>query len=191
MPNSMCFPGGGLDGSDEDKDWISFLKSKNIQYKQMFLNPIDSNKYQKPFIFENHNPRSIHRDLSLRINAIRETFEEVGIVLCRDAVEIRSNESSAISDYFHSKDCDIVEWQQKIHDHKETLLSFCERFNIVPDISRLFEWSVWLTPPAYNRRFDSIFYTVLLESTPPIYPEAHEVQDYMVSNFKSFYFFML
>lgn len=177
MPNSICFPGGGIDKSDESKDWISFIKKNNMQHEPLKRNSLEYG-IQKPFIFKNRDTATcIDRDLSLRLTAIRETFEELGVVLCRD----KSTDNSPFSEFFHSKDCDIVEWQNKIHNHKETLLGFCEKFNLVPDIPNVFEWSVWLTPTFLRpRRFETAFYLVALNSIPDIYPESHEVQEYMV-----------
>lgn len=172
MPNHICFPGGGTDKTDETKDWIDFLKKHKVPFDD--LRPsLDS---KRPFIFE---PREglLEREISLRLTAIRETFEELGIILCRSPNGV----SSPFSDYYHSKTCDIPVWQKKIHDHKDSLMNFCEEFKLVPDIMNIHEWSCWLTPTFFRpRRFETAFFFVALNSVPPVYPESNEVQEFLV-----------
>lgn len=172
--NSLAFPGGSIDKSDEDPKWLNFFQNHKIPSEEIRR----KSGVKKPLIYD-FQPNKLEREISLRIAAIRETFEELGIVLCSPKNEIKEN--SSFSNYFHSKDCDIPEWQHKIHNHKESLLGFCEKFNLVPNILDIFEWSVWLTPTFYPKRFETAFFIVALNSIPPVYGESNEVQDYSVS----------
>lgn len=174
MPNSICFPGGGIDKTDESKDWINFLKKHKIPIDD--LRPKVGSK--RPFIF-GHREGSLDREVSLRLTAIRETFEELGVVLCRNESD---EPTSPFSSYHHSKDCDIPIWQNKIHDHEDSMLSFCEQSKLVPDIMNVHEWSCWLTPTFFRpKRYETAFFLVALNSIPPVYPESHEVQEFLVS----------
>lgn len=173
MPSSICFPGGAIDKHDESKDWIKFLKHHKIPSEDLRKNVAA----EKPFIFANNVNGRLDRETSLRLTAIRETFEELGIVLCRKP---SSEETSPFASYHHTKNCDIPDWQKRIHNHKETLMTFCDNFKLVPDIMNIYEWSVWLTPTFFRpRRFETAFFLVALDDIPPVYPESHEVQEFM------------
>lgn len=84
MPGHYVFPGGMIDSVDTDLKWqnlfgrfgfswrnFEFLKTRNIA----------------PQIFQNRaGENELPREISLRITAIRETFEESGILLCKKTV---------------------------------------------------------------------------------------------------------
>lgn len=174
MPNGICFPGGVFDKTDESPEWLDFFKKHNVNVDT--LTPPSNAK--RPFIFNDTGSNLISRHVSLRINAIRETFEEMGIVLCRDGAS-QSTTSSSIGNFYHTKSLDIPSIQYKIHNNHKSLLSFCEEFNIVPDITNVHDWSCWLTPTMLRpKRFETAFYLVALNSIPPAYPESHEVQNF-------------
>lgn len=122
------------------------------------------------------------REISLRISAIRETFEEVGIVLYKNP-----EKNSKYSSCFHSPYCDIPTWQHKIHNKHEALINFYDQHNLIPDLFNLFEWSVWLTPTYAGKRYEAAYFIVALETIPPIYAESNEVQSFFVSAFLSSY----
>lgn len=52
----------------------------------------------------------ICRDISLRITAIRETFEELGILICRNKEQL--NEPSLFS--YLLQNFDVEHWQKKV-----------------------------------------------------------------------------
>lgn len=172
--NSLAFPGGAIDKSDESLSWLNFFKDHKLPCEELRRR----HDVKKPFIYEPQNNK-LEREVSLRLAAIRETYEELGIVLCSKPSEISK---SAFSTFYHEKDLDIPLWQNKIHDHHETLMSFCYKHNLAPNIFNLYEWCVWLTPTFYPKRFETAFFIVALNSIPPAYAESHEVQDYSVSN---------
>ncbi|XP_070504936.1 acyl-coenzyme A diphosphatase NUDT19-like [Chironomus tepperi] len=169
--NSVVFPGGVMDKSDESASWTSFFKHHKVPSEQLKRR----NEVTKPFIYDPQGSNKIEREISLRLAAIRETFEELGIALCSPASD---TSKSPFSDYFHSKDCDIPFWQKQVHSSHETLMNFCDNFGVVPNILDLCEWSVWLTPSFYPKRFETAFFVVTLNSIPPCYAESHEVQSY-------------
>lgn len=176
MPHSICFPGGAIDKADETKDWMDFFRKHKVPVDQIKRKP----GLRRPFVYEGQDG-SIARDISLRITAIRETMEELGIVLCRSPSD---SATSPFASYFHSKDLDVPLWQEKIHSRetKDTLLDFCEKFNVVPDVTNVHEWCCWLTPTFFRKkRFETGFFFVALNSIPPCYPEENEVQEFRVS----------
>lgn len=104
----------------------------------------------------------------MRITAIRETFEELGVLICKHKEHL--NDSNSFSHLVYD-DFDVAHWQKqvsaiwstykqnwfrkmlymvsiliKIHQDASKFLKLCEELNVVPDIWSLSEWSTWLTP---------------------------------------------
>lgn len=80
MPNNYVFPGGNLSKSDSDPKWMElFQKAGYGQNELINLKPTDN----VPLIFNNHVSSGLPKYISLRICAIREAFEECGILICK------------------------------------------------------------------------------------------------------------
>ena len=92
----------------------------------------------------------ICRELSLRITAIRETFEELGIIFCRDRKSLTSADGKGYGNF--KEDFDRKHWQSLIHNDASKFLTLCEELDIVPDIWSLCEWSNWFTPSTFKKR---------------------------------------
>lgn len=174
MSSCVCFPGGGTDKTDESLEWINFFENHKVQREELRHKP----GLKKPLIY-NARVGCLDREISLRLTAIRETFEELGVIFCRDPLDSLS--ASPFSKFYHTKSCDIPMWQDKIHDHKISLLEFCEKFGVIPDILNIHEWSCWLAPPVYRpQRHETVFFLAALDEIPPVYAESSEVQDFQV-----------
>jgi 8-oxo-dGTP pyrophosphatase MutT (NUDIX family) len=87
--------------------------------------------------------------LTNKICAIRETFEESGLLL--------SNPPSHLV-----KDLDINEWRLKVHDDATQFKEMCTRFNIRPAIQDLIPFSNWITPKIEKKRYDTLFFLTVL-----------------------------
>lgn len=83
MPNLYTFPGGVLEKSDCSLEWMKLFES--FGFNQHYFTKLVGN-YQAP-IFNNFDRDSLTKFLALRICAIRETFEECGILMCKSGVE--------------------------------------------------------------------------------------------------------
>ena len=70
-------------------------------------------------------------DVGFRINAIRECFEETGILLHLSIDEkVKAEE--------------IAKWRPIVHSDASQFLPMCRQLKIVPDVWSLVEWSDWL-----------------------------------------------
>lgn len=82
MPDTHVFPGGTLDKSDCSHEWLKLYKKFGVN--ESSFDHFKKIKYLCP-IFDNKNDGNIPRFISLRICAIREAFEECGVLLCKNS----------------------------------------------------------------------------------------------------------
>ncbi|KAF8621888.1 hypothetical protein AX15_007441 [Amanita polypyramis BW_CC] len=95
------------------------------------------------------------QDPSLEITAIRETFEESGVLLASP-----TSSESAISQ---------SEWDEARHAvHTGTLSfgGFLDRHDLKPGVDSLLPFTEWTTPPSMPRRFRTQFFVAFLPATP-------------------------
>ena len=176
MPNSVVFPGGGFDKQDASLGWESFFRERNVS--NTALKAITQVDGARPYIFQTEGTDLLDRNLSLRLCALREAFEELGVLLVTD--EQRQKTETGFSKCLQLPDVDS--WQQKIHDGTASFQALHTALGTVPDVFNLYEWSCWLTPAMFRkRRFETAFYLAVLNEMPAIHPEPHEVQEYFVS----------
>lgn len=175
MPGTYVFPGGVIEKADGSKNWLNLFEKfgfKSHTFEK--LNP----KETRPPIFNNNDPNQIPKFLSLRISAIRETFEESGILLCRS---YKVNYKERIARWATSiGGGEMKNWQAKVHANPEEFLKLCNEFEIYPDVWALKEWSNWLTPPKFEKRFDTIFFFAAFHQTPAVHAEKKEIQHFEV-----------
>lgn len=82
MPNTYVFPGGVTDPSDADLKWHNLYSAFGFDTNS--LTSLSINTSNRPQIFK-RRPNELPKEVSLRITAIRETFEECGILLCKQS----------------------------------------------------------------------------------------------------------
>ncbi|XP_033330288.2 acyl-coenzyme A diphosphatase NUDT19 isoform X1 [Megalopta genalis] len=173
MPSKYVFPGGMIHSSDADLKWHNLYTTFGFD-KNSFATLVPTVK-TRPIIF-NQRPNELPREISLRISAIRETFEECGILLCR-----KSNDSGTYSDWAQNVEIpedEVQAWQKRVHNDATEFYSLCQNFGCYPDLWSLYEWSNWLTPTCYrSSRFDTVFYMACMQEPPETVCEASEIED--------------
>lgn len=55
------------------------------------------------------------------------------------------------------------------------LFFFYRKFECVPDVWSLSEWSNWLTPASLSKRFDTMFYLCFLDNEPTVLHDEKEM----------------
>ncbi|KAF5283390.1 hypothetical protein FQA39_LY04766 [Lamprigera yunnana] len=167
-PGVTVFPGGIMEKqADTSKEWLEILKRSGFELNKF----IEINtKGDKPPIFTMENSNEIPRCISLRISAIRETFEESGILICRN---FNSQETLPWSTCTIIED--IVKWQKKVYGDPKEFINLCSQYQMYPDLQSLHDWSNWYTPATIPAKFDTMFFFTAFQTIPPSFAEQNEV----------------
>ncbi|XP_017854126.2 nucleoside diphosphate-linked moiety X motif 19 [Drosophila busckii] len=174
--NHCVFPGGVFEATaDESAGWLEYFADCGISKTQLEVLSCRQSSNRPRLMTEG---QYFSRDISLRLTALRECFEEVGILLCRSR--------STLSDLTTGKPAQVVlhfleleAWQQRVHNDAKQFLQLCKYLQVVPDLWGLSEWSVWRTAAtaAANRKYDTVYYIAALESNNVLLQlEQQEVQ---------------
>ena len=136
-----------IDQSDFNPEWKHLLQKKSHL-------PTWQPTCEPPMIYQG-NDNAVNSQVAFRINAIRETFEETGVMLVAGQKQTEILEDLELSD-----------WRSRVHDNPSEFIKMCQHFDIYPDIWSLHEWSDWLTPLHLKTksRFDTIFFIALYDN---------------------------
>ncbi|KAI1294254.1 hypothetical protein EDD11_008208 [Mortierella claussenii] len=120
--SAHVFPGGNVDKADHDPRWATLL---NYKAKGPSAPPL-------------HNA----------ICAIREAFEESGVLVSDPPTELSNDE--------------IRIWRERVHDNAQEFYNLCTSHHLKPAVERLSHFSSWITPPVEAKRFRTQFYLTVL-----------------------------
>ena len=109
-------------------------------------------------------PRPARGGLDYHVAAIRECFEECGLLFATD-VNGRPVELDRLSAD------DLVALRDAAHDGAQGLRSLCDRLDLRLAVDRLAYLAHWLTPPGHPKRFDTRFFVAAL---PPGQTALHD-----------------
>lgn len=129
------------------------------------------------FVSDNESG-SIPKDLSLRVTAIRETFEECGILLCKKKYCCK-DETNAVSNHLEIDRINM--WRNLVQKNACNFISLCRQNSCYPDVGALYLWSNWLSPPMLKTKFDTKFFIVFIESPVDASPDGIETSQISVS----------
>ncbi len=147
FPNTYVFPGGTVEPEDEDSGFWGI---------RVDLDPIQ--------IFERiGGDLSVEDALAHGIAAVRETFEEAGVLLVEGI----------------GKKKEEIERMCGVRRRGGLTQSWLKEWVITEgwtlSLSRLIRWSHWVTPEAMNPRFDTRFYIGLMPTGQGCYPDEREM----------------
>eukprot|EP01084_Bolivina_argentea_P268536 456138_1 len=141
------FPGGLIDNSD----------GKLVNYIQKYCSAY-VNKYN--FVFD---------DLMYRVNALRELFEETGILLCRNINEL-DNENiiypiKTQMYSFNDNDSETIDlWRRKVLEDPYEFELLHRSIGTIPDILSMIPWARLRTPWRTGRRWDTRFFLSCIDT---------------------------
>lgn len=135
MPNVLVFPGGRVEPSDHGPQWDRFTDLTEAEANaQMCLPP-------------NEKARS------LMIAAVRETFEEAGILLATSR-----NGDGLDNDQ-------LCEFRERLNNQDQSFLSIVKILDCVLSLQNLSFISRWVTPEVERKRFDTCFFLAKVDGS--------------------------
>lgn len=174
MPGLYVFPGGTVDQADANLKWREHFAAFGLDNDR--LASLVPRTASRPQIFRS-GENELLREVSLRITAIRETFEECGILICRRDKGGRARPGWA--EHISLPEGERQAWQSKVHNDATEFLNLCQKLECYPDLWALYEWRNWLTPvmTTYEKRFNTAFYLACMPHVPHAEYEATEMED--------------
>jgi glyoxylase-like metal-dependent hydrolase (beta-lactamase superfamily II)/8-oxo-dGTP pyrophosphatase MutT (NUDIX family) len=85
--------------------------------------------------------------LDYLVAAVRESFEEVGVLLARPAEGAAGFDLAA-----------LAPWRDRLQKGEASMADFCRATGLCLDLREIVYFSHWLTPPGQPRRFDTRFF---------------------------------
>ncbi|XP_034474673.1 nucleoside diphosphate-linked moiety X motif 19 isoform X2 [Drosophila innubila] len=184
-PNHSVFPGGLLDTEgDESVAWLEYLDHFGVPEEQLrrlvlvndqrpaLLAPQGTGCYDRFF----KRSKIWAREITLRLTALRECFEEVGILLCRNREQLTELDGDDLPAHFQ-QNFDRETWQRRVHKKPSDFLELCRELQVIPDLWALHEWSAWATPAFFNKRHETVFFMAFLNTQPSLQVEPSEVKE--------------
>ncbi|XP_020804741.1 nucleoside diphosphate-linked moiety X motif 19 [Drosophila serrata] len=164
--NHCVFPGGVFDPrDDESSEWLNYFRSFGVTAEQLKMLTQDQQSPRPQFL---SGGQHFSRDIALRLTALREAFEEVGILICLNRDCLNNWDDTAKTPATRTLTLEPIsdrsEWQSRVHNDASQFLELCKHFNVIPNLWALHEWSVWRTAATANRKYDTVYYVATLDN---------------------------
>ena len=152
MPGAYVFPGGGIEREDIDPALYALCSGLDDREASRILN--------------------VERDgLAYWIGAIRECFEEAGLLLCYDRDgELVHLDRPEFEERF-------IAQRAALNGGELSFLEFCRREKLRPAVDRLTYFSHWITPVAAPKRYDTRFFAAVAPARQHPLHDAKELVD--------------
>lgn len=155
MGGLWVFPGGSLCPADLSEESLALIpEPARLQCHRML--DLDDNALPATTC------------LGLAIAAIRETFEESGVLL------------ATTTDGHHCEQEQLARWQRRrsaIVSQPELFATSLQEEHLQLDVRRLVYWSHWITPSTVSKRFDTRFFLAALPPEQVATVDAIEATD--------------
>ncbi|XP_069495157.1 acyl-coenzyme A diphosphatase NUDT19 [Ambystoma mexicanum] len=183
MPNAFVFPGGLVDPSDFSSEWMEVF-AHHKEKPNFGLGLVKQHSTTRAPIFATDRATfgsPIPGEVAFRICAIRETFEESGVLLVVSDI-FKPNVNHGLTKMMHFDTKEISTWRLKVQETPAKFIEMCQELNCMPNIWALHEWSNWLTPVSgrtvLSRRYDTAFYICCLADQPYTIDDQKEVTSF-------------
>lgn len=194
LASAYVFPGGRVEVADFSPRWWDLFNRFNLTKQDLAVFSQSIKGPRPPIVLEpkiigedaNQKQNFLPADIGLRISALRETFEETGVLLLtRPGDDADSYQPLSDRD---NVNVDLSAWRDKVRKDASSFLDLCLETNLCPNLWSLYEWWNWLTPTSVgHKRCDTMFYVSFLEVEPKVVLDNEEVTTLKVSIALSFY----
>ena len=152
MPGAYVFPGGGIEAEDLDPE--------------LYARCIGLDDAQASRIL------AVERDgLAFWVGAIRECFEEAGLLLCyEESGDLIHLDRPEIEERF-------IAQRAALNSGELGFLEFCRSERLRLAVDRLVYFSHWITPEAAPKRYDTRFFAAIAPSRQHPLHDAKELVD--------------
>jgi nucleoside diphosphate-linked moiety X motif protein 19 len=187
--NAYVYPGGVISNADFSDEWANVFQ--NCGSDVIRLGKQMKGKVRSSLMSRIHNS-VIPNEIGFRICAIREAFEESGILLARrsDAIKQNTEFGKQVHIYDKKESKSFLEtWRRKVHNDADQFVELCKELCIVPDVWGLIEWSDWLTPcflPPPGKRFDTVFFLCATDTCGSLVDVTHDEKETTMIQVTSF-----
>lgn len=190
LASAYVFPGGRVEMADFSPRWWELFAKFNLTRQDLAVFSQSITGPRPPIVIEskiiqesshlNRPEDSLPADIGLRISALRETFEETGVLLLtRPGDDADSYQPLSDRD---NVNVDLSAWRDKVRKDASSFLDLCLETNLCPNLWSLYEWWNWLTPTSVgHKRCDTMFYVSFLEVEPKVVLDNEEVTTLKVS----------
>ncbi|KAM3876936.1 acyl-coenzyme A diphosphatase NUDT19 [Diretmus argenteus] len=183
MPSAYVFPGGLVDASDFSSDWLDIFKAF-AESPNFGLGNVKQPAETRPPIFATDRRKlgsAVPGDVALRICAVRETFEESGVLLAVSRAEenhVQNQNNSVTRVHELCDQSELTRWRSLVNETPSNFIRMCRELELMPNIWALHEWGNWLTPTGVyekQRRFDTAFFICCLQEIPHTLQDEKEI----------------
>lgn len=190
LASAYVFPGGRVEMADFSPRWWELFAKFNLTRQDLAVFSQSIKGPRPQIVLESkaiEEASQSHRledilpaDIGLRISALRETFEETGVLLLtRPGDDADSYQPLSDRD---NVNVDLSSWRDKVRKDAASFLELCLETNLCPNLWSLYEWWNWLTPTSVgHKRCDTMFYVSFLEIEPKVVLDNEEVTTLKVS----------
>jgi 8-oxo-dGTP pyrophosphatase MutT (NUDIX family) len=139
MGGMWVFPGGRVDASDASPALLARVAPEGRDLRSRTLQSLQG------------APLDDQAAMALHVAACRETFEEAGVLLARDAAGARCDAERTAR---------LQARREEVAGNASAFLALLEVENLYLDLAPLVYWSHWITPSLEPKRFDTRFFAV-------------------------------
>ncbi|XP_043241266.1 nucleoside diphosphate-linked moiety X motif 19-like [Amphibalanus amphitrite] len=162
LPDVEVFPGGIVDDSDFSAAWRPLLTALPLE-PLLLSAPRPATFVERPPVGD-----ELPAEIGFRLAALRETFEETGVLLTRPAAGGRPAPLPV---------AEAERWRPLVQRRPAELLRLARELAVAPDVWSLHEWSAWLTPVAVpGHRHDAAFFVASVPDRPPCCEDQTETE---------------
>ena len=144
MPDLFVFPGGRLEEADWQPATLAKLYGLNLSGQAtLFRDLPGQGAYGEEVIL------SVAQEIGLYVAAIRELFEEAGVLLA-----VKAGGELVVS----WEEVGLNQWRQALQQGQLSFATMLEQAGLWLDLSHLTYFSHWITPVTEPYRFDTRFF---------------------------------